>query len=69
MWVYYIFYGFVAPYSTKLFFFFHFSFILFPSFFLLLSFLVMLLVCFFACFLVLVCLLFLPLFLNKVNVV
>lgn len=76
MWVCYIFYGFVAPYSTKIFFFF------FPSFsFLLSCLLACLLLCLlsfsrflaFAQFLLfsclLSCLLFSPLLLNKVNVV
>lgn len=73
MWVCYIFYGFVAPYSTKIFFF---SFFLFPSF--LLACLLLCLLSFsrflaFAHFLLfyclLSCLLFSPLLLNKVNVV
>lgn len=73
MWVCYIFYGFVALYSTKIFFF---SFFLFPS--CLLACLLLCLLSFsrflaFAHFLLfyclLSCLLFSPLLLNKVNVV
>lgn len=63
MWVYYIFYGFVASYSTKL--------SLFLPFFLLsLSlFLACLVACLLLCLLFLACLLFPPLFLNKLKVV